>query len=286
MRIGFIGAGRVGFTMGKYLKEHGVIISGYYSRTPEHAREAADFTDTVFYENVRELILNSDAVMLTVSDIAIKPVFEEIKDMEELAGKIVCHTSGAMSSQIFNDTDSQVFGYSIHPIYAISDRYESYKNFQNAFITIEGNEKYMEDIVSLFKNAGLNVGTMSSQNKMKYHAASVVASNLVCGMYNTAIKLLIECGFEPEIAGSALKNLFRDNAIGASENGPVSQLTGPLERNDTVTVEGHLETLKNTSEEDVFRLYVEASKQVLEIAKKKHPDTDYTKMHKLLFEYE
>ena len=46
MKIGFIGAGRVGCTMGKYLVKHGADVTGYWSRTPEHAKEAAEFTDT------------------------------------------------------------------------------------------------------------------------------------------------------------------------------------------------------------------------------------------------
>ena len=102
MRIGFIGAGRVGFTMGKYLTEHGCEVSGYFSRTPEHAEEAAKFTDTVYFEDVRELIKNSDAVILTVSDNAIESVFESISQLPELAGKIVCHTSGATSSLVLS----------------------------------------------------------------------------------------------------------------------------------------------------------------------------------------
>lgn len=33
MRIGIIGAGRVGVTMGKYLGDAGVEVSGFYSKT-------------------------------------------------------------------------------------------------------------------------------------------------------------------------------------------------------------------------------------------------------------
>ena len=42
MRIGFIGAGRVGCTFGKYFREHGIEVSGYYNRTAEKAKEAAE----------------------------------------------------------------------------------------------------------------------------------------------------------------------------------------------------------------------------------------------------
>jgi predicted short-subunit dehydrogenase-like oxidoreductase (DUF2520 family) len=135
MRIGFIGAGRVGFTLGKYLKLNGCDISGYYSRSIEHAKEAATFTDTMYFKDANELIKESDAIMLTVSDGAITKVYESIKNLPSLKGKILCHTSGALSSKLISDADDQYFSYSIHPIYAVSDKYESYKHFSNAIIT-------------------------------------------------------------------------------------------------------------------------------------------------------
>ncbi len=277
MRIGFIGAGRVGFTMGKYLTMHGAKVSGYYSRTPEHAREAAEFTDTEYFENAEKLIENSDAVILTVSDNAIAQVFDDICD-SHLAGKIMCHTSGAMSSGIFEGKSVQVYGYSIHPIYAISDRYESYKNFSNAFITIEGNEKYLNEVRKIFTDAGLNSAVIDSSDKAKYHAASVVASNMVCGLYGTAIRLMTECGFSDEDAKNSLKGLFVDNAIAAAEIGPDRQLTGPLERGDSNTIRNHLKAL---DAEDRI-LYKEVSKEVLKLAKKKNKDRDYSEIESLL----
>lgn len=43
MRIGIIGAGKVGTTLGRYLSMHGRDVGGFYSRTRESADEAATF---------------------------------------------------------------------------------------------------------------------------------------------------------------------------------------------------------------------------------------------------
>ena len=278
MRIGFIGAGRMGFTMGKYLKDQGVQIAGYFSRNPEHASEAARFTDTICYKNADELIKDCDAVFLTVSDTAIKTVFSEISKLTSLEGKIVCHTSGATSSEVFNDTSLQVYGYSIHPIYAVSDRYESYKHFSNAFITIEGHPEYLDTLRNLFEDAGLKTGSISTDSKTKYHAATAIASNLVCGIYGAASRILTECGFSEDDAAKALNGLFLDNAKGICANGPVAQLTGPLERNDLGTLKGHLSVL-NPSDQ---KLYKEVSKEVLKLAKIKNDGRDYSEIESLL----
>ena len=66
MRAGFIGAGKVGFTLGKYLAMHGIEISGYYSRTPASAKEAAEFTQSRYYTSIEEITKDSDTLFLTV----------------------------------------------------------------------------------------------------------------------------------------------------------------------------------------------------------------------------
>ena len=75
MRIGFIGAGKMGFTLGKYLveknlteisKELDYSVSGYYSQNIESAKTAAAFTDTNYYDKLEELINACDIIFITV----------------------------------------------------------------------------------------------------------------------------------------------------------------------------------------------------------------------------
>ena len=53
--IGFIGAGKVGFSMGKYLSDSGEHLSGYYSRTLESAEQAATFTGAKAFDTFQFL---------------------------------------------------------------------------------------------------------------------------------------------------------------------------------------------------------------------------------------
>ena len=75
MKIGFIGAGKVGVSLGKYFAEKGMEISGYFSRTESSAREAAEFTGSEFFLSPDQLIIGSDAVFLTVTDGARKDTY-------------------------------------------------------------------------------------------------------------------------------------------------------------------------------------------------------------------
>ena len=75
MRIGFIGAGKVGYSLGRYLKEHHISISGYYSRALQSAMDAAEFVETNFYTTLDELVKDSEVLFITVPDGVIKEVW-------------------------------------------------------------------------------------------------------------------------------------------------------------------------------------------------------------------
>ena len=68
MRIGIIGAGRVGVTMGKYLGDAGVEVTGFYSKTTQSAVQAAEFTDTTVYKTLQDIVEASDTLMITTPD--------------------------------------------------------------------------------------------------------------------------------------------------------------------------------------------------------------------------
>ena len=66
MKIGFIGAGKVGFSLGRYFMEHHMDVSGYYSQNPESAKAAAVFTQTAFFETLEDVVRKSEVIFLTV----------------------------------------------------------------------------------------------------------------------------------------------------------------------------------------------------------------------------
>lgn len=267
MRIGFIGAGKMGFTLGKHLKEStDALLVGYFSQNPESAREAAKFTDTKCYEDLNELADLCDTLFITVPDGQIAVIAELIDRLGTvMEGKILCHTSGAISSQVFSGMHSQIYGYSIHPMCAVSSKTKSHINFSKCFISIEGHERYLEFFVRLFRSLGHEVKIIGQEDKIRYHGAAVMASNLVIGLYHMAQVELSKCGFTSEEADRALKSLFKGNAEKLAEYGCVEALTGPVERCDIKTISKHMSVLEGDSLE-TYRLL---SRQLLDVARKK-----------------
>ena len=276
MKIGFIGSGKVGFSLGKYFSVHGKDLSGYASRNHTSAKEAAQFTNSTCYPNIEELIANSDIIFITVADGAISSVWNSIKE-HPIKEKIFCHCSGSLSSSIFSDIEQLgAFGYSIHPLFAIHSKETSYKDLPNALFTIEGSQTHLLDMQHFMESLGNPVQAIPTDAKTKYHAAAVFASNHVVALAKVAINLLQECGFSNEDALSAITPLISGNVSHIIEDGPVSALTGPVERNDVTTIEKHLNCLPFQYEQ----LYKELSKVLIEVAQEKHPDVDYGKLQK------
>ena len=138
MKIGFTGAGKVGFNLGKYFSEKGVQVTGYYSRHQESAKEAADFTNTKCYDTLEELVNESDAIFLTVPDSAISSVYEEISSFS-ISGKQIIHCSGAMTAAnaFPGIADTGAAGFAIHPLFPFSDKYSAYKDLAGVFFCLE-----------------------------------------------------------------------------------------------------------------------------------------------------
>lgn len=295
MRIGFIGAGKVGFSLGRFFAEGGITVTGYYSRHRESAQEAAEFTGTKQYDELLEFIEDCDALFLTVPDGAISLVYEQLKRYE-IAGKQICHCSGAMTAgEAFPDIrDYGAYGYSIHPLFPISSKYDTYRELADAFFCLEGGAaqeegespayrrmrlSYLQEWERLLQTLGCKVRRILPEAKISYHAACAISSNLVCALVQESIELLEGCGFSGEEARQALAPLMRSNLEHVIASGPLKALTGPMERCDVGTVEKHLHCFSTEEEQQMYRA---VSQKLLQMAQSRHPDTDYTKMAQIL----
>lgn len=278
MDIGFIGAGKVAFSFGKYLTERGVKVCGYYNRNPQTAQEAANFTDTRQYVSLRNLVEDSDVLFLAVPDGAIASVWEQLK-MLPIQNKVIGHFSGSLSSAVFSDIERyHAYGYSIHPLFAVNDKYNSYREMSHAFFTVEGHPRYLKRFLRLFENFGNPVEVISAQDKVRYHAAAAMASNLYVGLVHLCEEMLRDCGFSAVNAHRALSPLILGNAENIVQYGTEKALTGPIERCDLSTVAAHLECLTD-EEREVYRCL---SGQVLKVAKVKHPKRDYDELEGMI----
>lgn len=280
IKIGFIGAGKVGFSLGRYFKVNNIDVMGYYSKNIKSAEEAAYFTATKSFTDIKSLVEECDTIFITTPDGVIQGIWEELKKLS-IQNKLICHCSGSVSSKVFsNIEDHKAYGYSIHPMFAICDKYNSHNLLKEAFITIEGSEEKLDVINDLFKTLGNKTKVICATNKAVYHASSVIVSNLVIALVDFGVENLSKCGFSKEEALEALYPLMYNNIKNIGDKGIINSLTGPVERNDIETIEKHLEDFKEKDRE----LYKLLSRRLLKIAEIKNKDRCYKKLDDMLGE--
>ncbi len=291
MNIGFIGAGKVGCALGKYLStDLETKIIGYYSRSSDSAIDAARFTDSKSYLDMKELIDACDTIFLTVPDGSIRDTWEKVKGYD-ISEKKICHCSGSMScDDAFDGIEKTgAFGYSAHPLFAVSDKYNAYRELTGVFFTLEeagakctaAPSPGLAALQGLFERLGNPTGIIDGKDKTTYHCAAAMASNLVCGLIDQSIELMKRCGFTEETAVQALAPILTGNMEHIAQNGPTASLTGPIERNDIETVRKHLDCLEVGDEKDLYRLL---SSRLIKMAENRHPDRDHDEMRKLIDE--
>lgn len=278
MKVGFIGAGKVGFTLGKYFSDKGISLSGYYSKSLSSAVEGAKFTSSSYFEDIEKFINETDIIFITVPDDKIKEVYNMLSNFN-ITDKIICHTSGSLSSQILCDNaNSGSYSYSIHPIYAFSDKYTSYKNLSSAYFSIEGSDKYLDYMKNLIEGLGNKVISIDTQEKALYHASCVVGANLVLSLLQIATSYMMRFNLSEEDALSALWPLITNNLNNIKANGFVPSITGPIERGDINTVKKHLDNIPAEHRD----LYIDLSKNLLSLCRIKNKEKDYSSLNEYL----
>ncbi|MCB6993697.1 DUF2520 domain-containing protein [bacterium 210820-DFI.6.37] len=281
MKLGFIGAGKAGNSLARYLKSPEIQISGFYSKTEKHAKQAADQTGSAVFYNLKDIVSASDIIFITTPDGIIGEVWDTIRREAEpgsLRGKIFCHCSGSLSAEVFTHIRTYgAFGCSLHPMQAISGKET---DLTGTFFTADGQDEAVGQVRKMLQAKGNPVGIIESECKKKYHMAASAASNLVVGIVQMAVVALEECGFTEETALQMLTPLLLGNMENICGKGTAAALTGPLERGDSQTVKGHLDQLTGEKKE-IYRLL---SKQLLEVAQKKNQMRDYSDLKNLLEE--
>ena len=278
MRIGIIGAGKVGTTLGKYLSIHGKNVTGFYSRTHESADEAATFAETETYSSLCKLVEKSDVIFITTPDGVIHQVWGDLLH-QDISNRIICHFSGSLSSHVFSGREEAgASGISMHPMYAFSDKFHSYEQFHTAYLTLEGDPEAVAVMKPMWEAIGHHVLTLKAEDKIKYHAAAAMASNEMLGLMQASLDILSECGFSEKDSMALLTPLVQGNIASMLEKGCVNALTGPVERGDAQTVRKHLQAREGRK---AGKIYQSLGSTMVELAKRRNPDRDYTPVRTL-----
>jgi len=257
MRIGFVGAGLMGKTMGLLLSRCGYEIAGYFSRSETSACRVAKEVGGKFYSDLSKLAANCDVLFITTPDDAIEQVVHALAGLGGIeAGKFLVHMSGSHTSHVLRAALSKGAGaLCMHPMQSCASPEEAMVNLPRSVFSLEGDPEALRLGKTMVSRIGAEFIVLSTEDKVLYHAAAVVASNYLVALFEVAQELLDLSGVDKACQVPALASLMEGTLSNLKVLTPENALTGPIARGDIGTVSRHLKALEERAPEtlDVYK---------------------------------
>ena len=245
--LSIVGAGRVGRSLGRRLRELGWRIGVVTTRSIPTARAAVRIIGAGNpTDQLTRQVLASDVVLLATPDGVIADVAADLARLggNEWQGKIVLHTSGALDSSALRAlADAGAAAGSIHPMQTFSS--QSVPDLAGIVFGIDGHPAALKVARKMIRQMGGAAVRLSGANKAAYHAAGIFACANVLALVETATRLLMSQGFKRRQAARALLALTRQMLDNLERIGPRAAWTGPMTRGDFTTVQRHVGALSD-----------------------------------------
>ena len=249
--LAILGAGRVGRALGRRLRELDWKIGVVVSRSEPAARRAVRFIGAGKpHGTLTRQVFGSQVILIATPDEAIGFVARELARMvgEELRGKVVLHTSGALDSRALAAVkECGAAAGSMHPLQTFSG--VGVPDLEGNVFAVEGDVVAVRAARQIARALGGSPLQIRGDKKMVYHAAAALASGHVLALMEAATRLLISLGMKRNEAARALLPLTRQVLDNFERVGPRAAWTGPLARGDYKIVEAHLRVLRDSQEE-------------------------------------
>jgi predicted short-subunit dehydrogenase-like oxidoreductase (DUF2520 family) len=241
----------VGRALGRRLHELGWKIGTVVTRSDASARRAVRFIGAGSpHGGLTRQVLNCSVILIATPDSAVRDVSEELARIgaEELGGKIVLHTSGALDSSVLDAVRG--FGAaagSMHPLQSFSG--VGAPPLEGKIFAIEGDAAAVRKARQIARALGGAPLQIDGDKKPLYHAAAAMAAGHVLAVVEAATRLLMSIGMNRREAVRALLPLTRQVLQNFERLGPRAAWTGPLARGDYGVVEAHSKALRNVPKE-------------------------------------
>jgi len=245
VKIGIIGAGKVGTAIGHVLKRKGMVIPAISDISAAGLETAKAYLgEDVLYTNDNIAVVEAaDIIAITTQDRMITEVVDEIAQRpQRLDGKIFFHTCGALPATILSPLDSKgAHTGALHPLQTFPDIGSAIKVLPETYIFIEGDEHSLDILNKIGASLGMAVIKIEGKHKVLYHLAAVLLCNLLCALVYTGEEIIDMTGVELQPFFPVIKATLNN----IEKNGALLSLTGPIVRGDVNTVISHLGAMKD-----------------------------------------
>jgi len=242
LRVGVIGAGRVGAVLGAALTASGHLVAAATAVSTASRDRAARLCPGAALLAADEVIARTDLILLAVPDDTLAGLVRGLADSGTFrAGQIVVHTSGAHGLSVLQPAvDRGVLPLALHPVMTFAGRPEDVHRLAGVPFGVTAAEEHRAVAETLVLEMGGEPVWVEESARALYHAALVVGSNHLITLVADARDLLHTAGVEdPARLLGPLLAAALDNSLRYGDKA----LTGPVSRGDVGTVRRHLRTL-------------------------------------------
>src|ERR1700722_4848666 len=192
--------------------------------------------------------LQADVLWLCVPDAAIARVIRRLVQHAaarglSLQGKIVVHSSGALSSEVLKPAaDAGASVASVHPLMSFPTR--TPVPLQGVPFGVETDAASRRILYAIVRRIGGRPFSIKAGSKALYHAVGVLSSPLLVSHLVAAQEAAALAGFSPRQARQLIEPIARATLDNVFLRGAGKSFSGPIARGDVQTIRLHLQALK------------------------------------------
>lgn len=246
LRVGVIGAGRVGAVLAAGLSAAGHPVVAAAGESDASRRRAADLLPGVAMLKPSDVARRADLLLLTVPDDMLPNVVRVLADSGAIqAGQYVAHTSGRHGLAVLAPAaavGAKVIA--LHPAMTFTGTAVDLERLHGCVFGLTAGADERELAESLVADLGGRPTWVPEEMRTLYHAGLAHGANHLVTLVSEAMGLLAAAGVD-DPAGTLrpLLDAALDNALAHGD----AALTGPIVRGDVRTVAAHLADISSNA---------------------------------------
>jgi predicted short-subunit dehydrogenase-like oxidoreductase (DUF2520 family) len=255
LRIGFIGAGRLGTALALAMQRAGLNVHAVASARHASAQRTADRVPGCAVASAPQVASQCDLVFITTPDAAIAPTADAI---DWRAGMGVVHCSGA--TEVDALAHARACGAAVggfHPMQTFgSDPDAAAVSLAGCTATVEADNAALNArLVAIADCLGCAVNRLPPGMRARYHAAAGYGSQFINVLFAQAARVWTTWGANEADVVRALLPMARGTLAAIESAGIAKAMPGPVSRGDVQTVNKHVAALQALGDAGVMESY-------------------------------
>lgn len=245
IKVILLGSGNVAMHLFQaFSKATGVEVVQVFSRTI-----SKDFPSSIQTSDFTQ-IFDADIYIICVSDNAIASVSNQL----QIENKLVVHTSGSTEFNVLNTKNKRGVFY---PLQTFSKNKPV--NFKEIPICLETeNAEDFEVLQKLASCISNSVTKIDGKQRKALHVSAVFVCNFTNHLYQIGNEICVENNIPFKI----LQPLIEETAQKIKSLSPQDAQTGPAMRNDTKTIEKHIDFLTDENQKEIYKILTKSIQNV------------------------